>query len=948
MLFSFRYINLFISIVFWILVFEINILNVKAQDQDSIEVFKLCDSAIVCFPDYNESLRLVSTADSVSKELNCNNCTAEVDFTKGVIYYNISSYDTALYFFNSSLDIYLRNNETIDLIETYEYISSCYAEMYRNTDAIKYLKLGLLISDSINDKVSSAQFNLLLGSCYEEMGIYDESTSSTIKALTQFELMGDSSGISSALINLGIVFSSENNFIDAFNYTSRALEICETLDDKEGVSVCLNNIGDIYSSQKNFQKALGYFNRSLEIDRDLQDEDGIAISLNNIGDTYKDLNDTVLALSFYQKSLDVGRPINSQVVSLALSNLGEHYLRVGNIDKALNFTLEALEVAMQKGSNEQLLNCYKLLNKIYFAAENYKDAYYYFEKYHSIHDSILSKNKIQQIQEISAKYIDKKKNNELNTLRRKHTSDSQIRTLLYIIILVISIIILSMIFYNVVMRRSRRLARKQNEYYEKLLDRSEDFIFVVGKDGLTKYISPSYERRIGREILSRINKSAFEFIHPQDIEHVKHEFNNLIIDGKPRNIDFRMQNAYGEWISVYAYGQNLLDDKLINGIVVNFWDITQRKRNEEIIRKSELKFRQLFAAFPDVYFQLDTKGVITDVSPSIYKITGYTREEVIGVSSKEYYHFIHDWKKIAARIENNESINDHDTKFKKKDGGIIHCSFTAELVYDTNSEPIGIMGVLHDISGRVKSQRKLRKSQRELRESNAAKEKIFSIIAHDLIGPIGTNKSIVDLIVGQVDELSHEEIVTLITSLKPSLDSTYSLIENLLSWARIQQNSLKPNFENILLNDVISLVVELLSDQAQRKLIDLIIVADEPINVLADKNQIDIVIRNIVSNAIKFSHKKSVIKISITKINKMAEIRISDTGVGMTWEQINNVLSGKASKERKRGTDNEKGTGFGLVIVNEFVKNNKGSISIESEIGEGTDFSILLPISVHS
>ena len=502
-----------------------------------------------------------------------------------------------------------------------------------------------------------------------------------------------------------------------------------------------------------------------------------------------------------------------------------------------------------------------------------------------------------------------------------------------------------MLIINILTRRSKKLVRNQILYYEKLLERSEDFVFVVDEKANIKYISPSYEKKIGRKIESRIGKSIFEFLHPDDIDFIKREFKGIIVDKQSRSIDIRMKNGFDEWIYVHAYGQNLFDDVLINGIVVNFWDITQRKKNEELINKSELKFRQIFDAFPDIYFQADLNGVITEISPSITKISGYTRDEILSLPSKDYNNFVSDWETISAKFETEISVHDYDTKVTTKDGNVINCSLSAELIFsDNNSIPVAIQGVIRDISSRIKNQQSIRKSELKLKEANKSKEKLFSIIAHDLIGPIGTNKSIVDLIVGQVDELSHEEIISLITSLKPTLDSTYLLIENLLSWARIQQDRLKPSKEDILLNKIVEEVVELLSDQAQRKSIKLVISGDKAIKVVADKNQLEIVLRNLISNAIKFSNLGGMISISFDVIKELTEVKIADSGIGMSQDQIDNVLAGKGVTDIMRGTDNEKGTGFGLIIVNEFVNNNGGALSVVSKVGEGTTFKFTLPM----
>lgn len=905
----------------------------------------LCDSVMANFADYDVALGFAREANSIAVRRMCEGCVAESGFILGVVFYEYSLYDSALHHFEKSLDYFSKKNDTARIVETIGYISTILIENYEYGESIKYSLKGLEYVDSAGSGDIEAGFYSRLGYCYEELGLYKKSIDALMSALEIFETENDSAGISSALINLGLVLANNNNFTDAHEYTSRALEISTKINDKYSISACLNNLGDIYSSTKEYENALEHFFRSLELDMELEDTNGIAICLNNIGDSYRDLKDTVLAISYYLKCLKIGKPHNYPVVAITLSNLGDIYLSQGDLKSALDHALGSLEANKTTDAAKQMLDSYDLLQNIYAAMGNYEKAHYYLKLHENLYDSIYSIAKSKHIQEIKFKYNYEKQKTEISNLKKRSSDELVLNTYLLRAIGLISLLTMVMFIIIVIIRRSRKLVRNQKQYYEKLLERSEGFIFVIDKDVRTKYISPAYERKIGRKIKNRIGKNAFEFIHPDDIEVVRQELGKLLIDKQPRSIDFRMTNAFDEWICVHAFGQNLLDDGLINGVVVNFWDITQLRKDEEIISRSEKKFRRIFNAFPDIYFQADMNGKITEISPSVTKITGYSRDEILGVSSGGYYNFIARWKKIIAKFETELFVHDFDTKVVAKDGSIIDCSLSAELIFsDDKNIPVGIKGVVRDISDRIKSQQKLRDSEFKLKEANRSKEKLFSIIAHDLIGPIGTNKSIVDLIVGQVDELSHEEVVSLVTSLKPSLDSTYSLVENLLSWARIQQDRLKPNMENILLNKLIGGMMELLRGQAQRKSIALTVAGDEQITVRADKNQLDIALRNLVSNAIKFSNQGGEVLISLSSVDGKAEIRISDSGIGMNQEQIDDILAGKGNIEARRGTDNEKGTGYGLIIVNEFVKNNGGTLNAFSKEGEGTTFIVAFPL----
>ncbi len=918
----------------------------SVSSSDSLEVFSLIDSANSNKSNFDIAINLLRKANQIAKKSDCESCIIESEIKLGYAFYDNSITDSSLFYFKNALKLAKGNGNITQTISILENITHLYSEICDFEESIHHAQWGINLADSLGLNVKKADFLLIKGSCYQDMGMYKKSTDALMDALSLYEVENDSLGISFSLINMGLVFSYEKNYSDAIAYTDRALNICRDINHEYGISACLNNLGDFYSFNKKYGKALNYFKSSLEIDKKLGDMDGVAICLNNIGDTYSELHDTILALSYYTKSLSIGKANNSSVIVTVLTNLGDVYLSKGNLKMALVYAIEANNMAELSSITEDILTSYDLLRGCYVAMGNYKKAYQYLEMYQYLYDSTYTVAKSKNIQEVISSYNDNKQKTEIINLKEKSTDDSKNRTHLIRTIIAILVILIILLIIIVFFRRSKISEKKQKLYYEKLLDRSEDFIFIVDKDGTNKYISPSYHRRIGRGADDRTGEDSFEFIHPDDIETVKKEFAKLATDGVPRTLEFRILKVDGDWICVSAYGQNLLDDPMIKGIVVNFWDITTRKKNELLIKKNELKFRQIFNAFPDIYFQADMNGVIHEITPSVFKITGYTSNEIIGLNPKEYSNFIGDWRRIVSTLKTHSSVNDFDTKVTIKNGSHKHCSLSAEVIMADSGSPIGIKGVIRDISNRIKSHEKLRKSESSLREANKSKELLFSIISHDLIGPIGTNKSIVDLIVDQMDEFSHEEIVTLITSLKSSLDITYSLIENLLSWARIQQERIKPSMEILSLNRLIKEIIPQLNIQAKRKSIRLNVVEKKPISVLADINQLDIVFRNLISNAIKFSNSKSEVTISISSIDDMAQLKIIDSGIGMTQTQIDDILLEGGSTSVRRGTDNEKGTGFGLIIVNEFVKNNGGKLYVNSSEDEGTTFIVEFPLRI--
>ncbi len=511
--------------------------------------------------------------------------------------------DSALVIYGLALSKFKEIGNYSRSIESVLEISIILESQYKFEESIENLNesLNIIFIDSDTLNGLRAEIYLQLGTALEELTLYKSSIDALINALEIYEINNDSVGISSCLINLGSLLLSDGNYSDAYKYTNKALEISTLLNDKNSISVSLNNIGYIYSYTKKPEKALAYFSRSFEIDKELNDNYGMSICLNNIGDTYKDLGDTVMAISYYTKCLEIARLDSNDMLSLVLTNIGELEYNKGNLKIALASTLEGLEVANKIASFEQKLGSYSLLHKIYSEMGKYEKAYFFLSAHKALYDSTYSITKTRHIQEVSAKYNDEIQRTEISTLKEKNIGESEIRNYLLIAIIAISILIVSMFVFIKLIRRTHKQVKKQKQYFEKLLEYSEDFIFVLDNKGVAKYISPSYERRIGREIKSRVGMSAFEFIHPDDVDFVTKEFKDLSSDKRPRNINFRMEDAYGEWLTIYAYGHNMMDDPLIEGIVVNFWDITQQKRAEEQISQSEIKFREIFNSFPDIF-----------------------------------------------------------------------------------------------------------------------------------------------------------------------------------------------------------------------------------------------------------------------------------------------------------------------------------------------------------
>lgn len=230
-----------------------------------------------------------------------------------------------------------------------------------------------------------------------------------------------------------------------------------------------------------------------------------------------------------------------------------------------------------------------------------------------------------------------------------------------------------------------------------------------------------------------------------------------------------------------------------------------------------------------------------------------------------------------------------------------------------------------------------------LKQLNKTKDKFFSIIAHDLKNPFNSIKGFTELLIENSGEYDEEKRLKFLRVIKDSTNKASILLNNLLIWASSQSGNLDYNpKKTVLVNDVLD-VVSLLEIQAIKKEIDIYNNVDHNLLVNADENMLNTVLRNLISNAIKFTKQQGEIKISTIQDKNMVEVSIIDNGVGISEEEIKDLFSIDV-KNTHKGTANETGSGLGLVLCKDFVEKQGGKIWVNSTLGKGTEFVFSIPL----
>lgn len=243
-----------------------------------------------------------------------------------------------------------------------------------------------------------------------------------------------------------------------------------------------------------------------------------------------------------------------------------------------------------------------------------------------------------------------------------------------------------------------------------------------------------------------------------------------------------------------------------------------------------------------------------------------------------------------------------------------------------------------------RSREELEQTNKKLRESNNTKDKMFSIISHDLLGPVGNIKESLEMIATEEVQMERESLTQFIKATWSSVSNAYALLENLLYWARSQQGRMVYNPKPISLNTVVHETYGLLQGVAKDKSIVLKTNLIKEYEAIADKNAVKTILRNLVSNAIKFSNPGGKIVTAIKDHDDdFVVISVQDVGIGMEPEKAQALFINKEKIEPEWGTKGEKGVGLGLVISKEFVEKHGGKIWVESNPRKGSKFYFTIP-----
>lgn len=462
------------------------------------------------------------------------------------------------------------------------------------------------------------------------------------------------------------------------------------------------------------------------------------------------------------------------------------------------------------------------------------------------------------------------------------------------------------------------------------------------------FISNAYKKLSELNAIERNYKTAFEF------EKLSTIYRDSVNIDKTNDKIFLFSNLYEsekekrllEKIELRRKSNNVIFLSVV--IFLAMILILLLYRNNYVKRKSTreiVKLSKVIEAIKQAVVIIDNNRIIQYVNNGFIKLAGIrNRNDVIG---KNVLDFVSD--PDSGRLVNNvfpelkHNMNwAGEIVLKKSDGTEFYAEVSTSILERRKNRRLYV-ALFHDISIRKRHEKELKESKEILSKTIETQDRMFSIIAHDLIAPFNTILGFSSLLLNDYDKYQKEDHEKFAKIINSSSKNIYDLLLNLLHWSRSQLGRIDIKKEAIILNAIVDENIEVLFQTINYKGIHVINNIQSNFEIVADSATMSIVIRNLLSNAIKFTERDGTIDISAEKTNSDYVIRIADNGIGMDKTRVE-LLFDSSHNDSQPGTENEKGTGLGLSLCKELVNLNNGTITASSVLGEGSVFEISITI----
>lgn len=854
-------------------------------------------------------------------------------------YYFLAYYDRAVDYYGRSLVKFLENNRETEAAKTMIGLGRVYALRGKYDLAVEYLNKSAKYFSEIGDKSNFARAALYIGDIYFKWKSFSAAANYYAKALAQFDIVDDSIGIADCFCSMGLMEVEKGDYDSAFVRFDNSLKIYGEFGALRGVSRCLENIGQARFESGDAEKAVEALTESMKIVKRLDDRKAIArlhMSLARIRESAGDPENAVkhaeAALVIAKENRDLDLKIE------AFSFLAEFFEKSGALDKSVKY------YRMRSLLKDSIFDeeTSRALKEIEFELEletiQKEDEIRKLELASQRNIFIgVSAAALVLILALLYRYYQNKtsgkilenKNLEIQAANEKLTSKN-----------------------DELARRGEELTALLDELAERearlqaYIDNTVAGVVEIQSDGSIQYANPTFANMLGYSCEEVLNYNYFDLTYSKDLDAESEAFNSLFKNGLDSfSIEKRFLHIRGDAFWSDASVSAIKNEKRgADSAIVVAINIDVRKRIETELKKKNQFQQILINSIPAPMYFKDVNQRYIECNAPFAEFVGARREEIIGKTSADFFP-----PEIAEkfRVDDEKILREKSSVSEKRvltlDGVRKQYLVNKTAFYDRETEPAGIIGVFADITEIGEIQAALERSEQNLIKANAAKDKFLSIIAHDLKNPLQSIILASELLVKLSGKIDKNTLKMYSANINESARNLSDLLENLLQWSRAQRNKLRVFVEEFDAAAVVNEEINLYSLSAEEK--DVVLYSETELNstVFADRNMVRTVVRNLISNALKFTPSGGEVKVSSRLSGDFLEIEVRDSGVGIEPENIDKLFDPDQFFS-KPGARNEKGTGLGLILCKEFVAKNGGQIRAESELGKGSAFVFTIPV----
>lgn len=468
--------------------------------------------------------------------------------------------------------------------------------------------------------------------------------------------------------------------------------------------------------------------------------------------------------------------------------------------------------------------------------------------------------------------------------------------------------------------------------FKKLFNSAPDPIFIIEKG--TGIIAD-----INNKLIDKYGYAVDELIgNPNTIISAEPE-ETLKFNANPRDfVPLRYHRKKNGEVFPVEISSALIQIQNKDYVIARVRDISERIKSEQILKESEQRFRSIFDnAISGIAFS-DSNQNLLITNRALDKMFGYEKGELVGFNIDNLLH--PDEAPISTEVLIDQMQKETggfkvERRYITKQKTTIWVEISGSIIKDKEGKPNFFVGVVNDIT-------KKKEAENQLKELIATKNKIFSIIAHDLKNPFNAILGMSSLLNESVEKRDINQAIEFSKVINIASQQALNLLENLLDWSRSQTGSIRFNPIPLNFQSLLNECLALLENSANQKGITIKQAVEPYLKVYADKNMLSTVIRNLLSNSIKYSNFDSEIYITAITLKNMIKFSVSDKGIGISKDNISNLFNPK-SHALSPGTNKEKGTGLGLILCKDFIHRHKGEIWVESELNKGTTIYFTLP-----